>query len=100
MSPLPESATAAEATAELSPGALVPPPEPGSRIRTYQRAAASETLEDYSLRYAPVSFRRWTPFVVATTAIGGIAYLAHRASIVLTNGAKSWLPVELATNCV
>ena len=95
MSPLRESATAAEATAELSPGALVPPPEPGSRTPTYQRAAVSETLEDYSLRYAPVSFHRWTAFVVATTAIGGIAYLAHRASIVLTNGAKSWIAAIL-----
>lgn len=35
-----------------------------------------ETLEDYTLRYAPLSFRRWTPGVVAVTALGGIAYLA------------------------
>ncbi|MGW6741063.1 purine-cytosine permease family protein [Streptomyces sp. NPDC055025] len=38
--------------------------------------AASETLEDYTLRFAPRSYRRWTPMVVATTALGGIAYLA------------------------
>ncbi|NLU75678.1 allantoin permease [Streptomyces sp. HNM0575] len=37
---------------------------------------ARETLEDYTLRYAPRSYRRWTPAVVATTALGGIAYLA------------------------
>lgn len=35
-----------------------------------------ETLEDYTLRYAPLSFRRWAPGVVAVTALGGIAYLA------------------------
>ena len=38
--------------------------------------AANETLEDYTLRYAPHSFRRWSPRVVAITALGGIAYLA------------------------
>ncbi|MFI8344824.1 purine-cytosine permease family protein [Streptomyces sp. NPDC085639] len=35
-----------------------------------------ETLEDYTLRFAPRSYRRWTPMVVATTALGGIAYMA------------------------
>lgn len=52
-------------------------------------AATSETLEDYTLRYAPSTYRRWTPGVVATTALGGIAYLADFAiggSIGLTYG--------------
>ena len=35
-------------------------------------SAANETLEDYTLRYAPYSFRRWSPKVVAITALGGI----------------------------
>ncbi|MGM7375806.1 allantoin permease, partial [Acinetobacter baumannii] len=35
--------------------------------------AVNETLEDYTLRYAPHSFRRWSPKVVAITALGGIA---------------------------
>ncbi|WP_353172870.1 purine-cytosine permease family protein [Acinetobacter rudis] len=38
--------------------------------------ATNETLEDYTLRYTPHSFRRWSPRVVAITALGGIAYLA------------------------
>ncbi|MEV5941420.1 allantoin permease [Streptomyces sp. NPDC051994] len=38
--------------------------------------AVKETLEDYTLRFAPRSYRRWTPLVVATTALGGIAYMA------------------------
>ncbi|WP_330451626.1 MULTISPECIES: allantoin permease [unclassified Streptomyces] len=46
-----------------------PPNTPSSR-------ATSETLEDYTLRFAPRSYRRWTPAVVATTALGGIAYMA------------------------
>lgn len=41
-----------------------------------QSKAVNETLEDYTLRYAPHSFRKWTPRVVAITALGGIAYLA------------------------
>ncbi|MBT80552.1 MAG: hypothetical protein CL587_09205 [Alteromonadaceae bacterium] len=44
-----------------------------------QPAAASETLEDYTLRFAPRHYRRWTPAVVATSALGGIAYLADFA---------------------
>ncbi|WP_017975913.1 purine-cytosine permease family protein [Actinopolyspora halophila] len=39
-------------------------------------AKSAETLEDYTLRFAPRRYRRWSPPVVATTALGGIAYLA------------------------
>ncbi|MFE5511988.1 purine-cytosine permease family protein [Streptomyces sp. NPDC056529] len=38
--------------------------------------ATKETLEDYTLRFAPRTYRRWSPMVVATTALGGIAYMA------------------------
>ncbi|HTJ70937.1 MAG TPA: hypothetical protein VL551_25570 [Actinospica sp.] len=60
--------------------------------RTYHRWAKNDTLEDYSLRYAPKSFRRWSPYVVATTALGGIAYLADFAiggSIAISYGFTS-----------
>lgn len=40
------------------------------------RSAAKESLEDYTLRFAPRSYRQWGPGVVATSALGGIAYLA------------------------
>ena len=43
---------------------------------TARTSGSRETLEDYTLRYAPLSFRRWGPGVVAVTALGGIAYLA------------------------
>jgi len=43
------------------------------------RLAASETLEDYTLRFAPRSYRRWGTGVVAVSALGGIAYLADFA---------------------
>src|SRR5512141_2267174 len=43
---------------------------------TDARAATKESLEDYTLRFAPRSYRKWAPGVVATSALGGIAYLA------------------------
>ena len=49
------------------------------RTRTYGKWAKNDTLEDYSLRYAPRSFRRWSMYGVATAALGGIAYLADFA---------------------
>lgn len=39
-------------------------------------SAAKESLEDYTLRFAPRSYRKWGPGAVAISALGGIAYLA------------------------
>ena len=47
--------------------------------REYNTWVANETLEDYSLRYAPKSFRKWSEFLVANTALGGISFLALEA---------------------
>lgn len=47
--------------------------------RSYQSWIANETLEDYSLRYAPKSYRRWSPFTIVNTALGGISFLALEA---------------------
>lgn len=52
------------------------PPDPAPPAAPNEQQAARETLEDYTLRFAPRSYRRWTPMVVATTALGGIAYMA------------------------
>ena len=41
-----------------------------------QSTATRETLEDYTLRFAPRSYRKWSTGVVAVSALGGIAYLA------------------------
>ncbi|MFW0788942.1 purine-cytosine permease family protein [Gordonia sp. CPCC 205333] len=54
-----------------------------------ERDALKETLEDYTLRFAPRSYRKWGPAVVATSALGGIAYLADfsiGANIGIANG--------------
>ncbi|TDD21560.1 hypothetical protein E1218_20745 [Kribbella turkmenica] len=44
-----------------------------------QTTATRETLEDYTLRFAPRSYRKWSTGVVAVSALGGIAYLADFA---------------------
>ena len=49
-------------------------------------------LEDYSLRYAPTTYRKWSSFAVANTALGGIAYLADFAiggSLVVTSASRT-----------
>jgi signal transduction histidine kinase/purine-cytosine permease-like protein len=47
--------------------------------REYNSWVASETLEDYALRYTPKSFRKWSELLVANTAMGGISFLALEA---------------------
>lgn len=57
--------------------------------REYQSWVANESLEDYALRYAASTYRRWPPGVMANTAIGGISFLALEAigaSITLSYG--------------
>jgi purine-cytosine permease-like protein len=88
---LPDAAAAAAATAA------------SRTTRSYNAAVANETLEDYSLRYAPRSFRRWSEFTVANTAIGGIAYLADfaiGASIAITHGAMNAIAAVLVAALV
>ncbi len=46
---------------------------------TTKSAATKETLEDYTLRFAPRHYRKWSTGVVAISALGGIAYLADFA---------------------
>ena len=38
--------------------------------RDYNSWVASETMEDYALRYTPQRFRKWSPWRVANTAFG------------------------------
>ena len=78
-------------------------PEAPKSHRSYAKSAADESLEDYSLRYAPHSFRRWSPLAVATTALGGIAYLADYAigaGIVMSYGFTNALAAILAAAVV
>lgn len=61
------------------------PPRQISR-NWYSRLVANEAVEDYSLRYAPSAFRRWSPAIVASAGLGASAALFPFAiSAVLTN---------------
>lgn len=44
--------------------------------RKYNRFVSNDTLEDYSLRYTPQSFRTRSPFTVTNAAIGSVSFLA------------------------
>ena len=47
--------------------------------RDYNVWVANETLEDYALRFAPRSFRKWSEFQVANTAFGSTSFLVLEA---------------------
>ncbi len=47
--------------------------------RDYNTWVANETLEDYALRYTPKSFRKWSEFRIANTALGAVSFLALEA---------------------
>jgi purine-cytosine permease-like protein len=47
--------------------------------RDYNTWVVAETLEDYALRFAPISFRKWPEWLVANTASGGLSFLALEA---------------------
>ena len=67
---------------------------PSPPTEHFEGKAANETLEDYTLRFAPRSYRRWGTGVVATSALGGIAYLADfaiGANIGIANGTTNAL---------
>lgn len=67
--------------------------------RSYQAWVANETMEDYSLRYAAKSFRKWKSFVIVNTALGGISFLALEAiggAITLSYGFSNAIPAILA----
>ena len=59
------------------------PPEALQRItlvrRDYNAWVASETLEDYALRFAPQRFRKWSEWRVANTAFGAASFLVLEA---------------------
>ncbi|WP_077032860.1 ATP-binding protein [Pelomonas sp. KK5] len=66
-----------------SPPAPVHAPEPVQRVikirRDYNAWVASETLEDYALRFTPHASRRWSARQVANTAFGASSFLVLEA---------------------
>jgi len=61
-------------TDDATPYATAPAPQRVVKVRRdYNDWVARESLEDYALRYTPQSFRRWSEWRVANTALGGAA---------------------------
>jgi hypothetical protein len=67
----------------LSANAAAPEPAPMQRVvkvrRDYNNWVASETMEDYALRFTPQRFRRWSEWRVANTAFGAASFLILEA---------------------
>lgn len=59
-----------------SPGHSLGPTPGGSGSAGIAGGRGAVGTEDFSLRFAPRHYRRWTPAAVAASALGGIAYLA------------------------
>lgn len=60
-----------------------------SKKRAYNFFTSNENLEDYSIRYVPRRFRKWSGFTVANTATGNISFLAIEvigATLILSYG--------------
>ena len=71
--------------------------------RSYQAWVANETMEDYSRRYAAKSFRKWSPFTISNTALGGISFLALEAiggTITLSYGFINAFPAIVAVSVI
>jgi purine-cytosine permease-like protein len=71
-----ESTGLLEPTAAGSARVVSGPAEITTAGHSAALSATKESLEDYTLRFAPRSYRKWSAGVVATSALGGIAYLA------------------------
>jgi len=72
--------------------------------RDYNAWVASESLEDYALRFTPRSFRKWSEWRVAHTALGGAASFlvleALGATLLLQFGFINTFRAVLATAAI
>jgi len=89
---------------EVIPIVPADPPQRVAKVRRdYNRWVASETMEDYALRYAPLRFRRWSAFRVANTAFGAASFLileAVGATLLVQHGFVNAFWAILATGLV
>ena len=88
------------------------PPEPAAEApvqriikvrRDYNSWVASETKEDYALRFAPQRFRKWSEWRVANTAFGAASFLvleAVGATLLVQYGFTNALWAILATGLI
>jgi signal transduction histidine kinase/purine-cytosine permease-like protein/DNA-binding NarL/FixJ family response regulator len=64
---------------DLPPQSDAPPQRVVKIRRDYNNWVASETMEDYALRYTPQRFRKWSEWRVANTAFGAASFLVLEA---------------------
>ncbi|MCL6625007.1 MAG: hypothetical protein K6T68_00295 [Alicyclobacillus shizuokensis] len=75
----------------------------GNRRRTFNNLVNNPVLEDYSLRYAPSSYRKWSPWAVCLSGIGGVAAMASYAiggSLAIEYGVTNALLGILVTSLI
>jgi signal transduction histidine kinase/CheY-like chemotaxis protein/purine-cytosine permease-like protein len=71
--------TGVQAVSDLPPKPVAPPQRVVKIRRDYNNWVASETMEDYALRFTPQRFRRWSEWRVANTAFGASSFLVLEA---------------------
>ena len=64
---------------DLPPQPEAPPQRVVKIRRDYNNWVASETMEDYALRFTPQRFRKWSEWRVANTAFGAASFLVLEA---------------------
>ncbi len=78
--PLPAQAVPPWAPAPLPSGEADAPVQRVVKVRRdYNSWVASETMEDYALRFTPQRFRKWSEWRVANTAFGAASFLILEA---------------------
>ncbi len=77
------SVPALPATPSSSPPDALPAAAPPQQVikfrRDYNSWVASETMEDFALRFTPRTFRKWSEWRVANTAFGAASFLILEA---------------------
>ncbi len=80
-----------------------PPQQVITFRRDYNNWVASETMEDYALRFAPRTFRKWSEWRVANTAFGAASFLileAVGATLLVQHGFVNAALAILATGLI
>ncbi|MBP6902643.1 MAG: response regulator [Burkholderiaceae bacterium] len=93
----------ASPSSAAAPAAATPPQQVVRFRRDYNRWVASETLEDYALRFTPRAFRKWSEWRVANTAFGAASFLileAVGATLLVQHGFVNAALAILATGLI
>ena len=83
--------------------APAPPQQVVTFRRDYNSWVASETMEDYALRFTPRNFRKWSEWRVANTAFGAASFLileAVGATLLVQHGFVNATLAILATGLI